>query len=89
MVRNDDFFLRKWVEYYGSELGKENLYIYYDGEDQPVADFCKGANAFVHPKIGTQVVAAEKGRMKFLSERAAELSDTLRRSAHDIRSPLS
>ena len=28
MVRNDDFFLRKWVEYYGSELGKENLYIY-------------------------------------------------------------
>lgn len=73
MVRNDDFFLRKWVEYYGSELGKENLYIYYDGEDQPVADFCKGANAFVHPKIGTQVVAAEKGRMKFLSERAAEL----------------
>lgn len=73
MVRNDDFFLRKWVEYYGSELGKENLYIYYDGDDQPVADFCKGANAFVHPKIGTQVVAAEKGRMKFLSERAAEL----------------
>lgn len=73
MVRNDDFFLRKWVEYYGSELGKENLYIYYDGEDQPVADFCRGANAFVHPKIGTQVVAAEKGRMKFLSERAAEL----------------
>lgn len=73
MVRNDDFFLRKWVEYYGSELGKENLYIYYDGDDQPVADFCRGANAFVHPKIGTQVVAAEKGRMKFLSERAAEL----------------
>ena len=73
MVRNDDFFLRKWVEYYGSELGKENLYIYYDGEDQPVADFCRGANAFVHPKIGTQVVAAEKGRMKFLCERAAEL----------------
>ena len=21
MVRNDDFFLRKWVEYYGRELG--------------------------------------------------------------------
>ena len=73
MVRNDDFFLRKWVEYYGRELGKENLYIYYDGEDQTIADFCQGTNAFLHPKIGTQVVAAEKARLKFLSERAAEL----------------
>lgn len=73
MVRNDDFFLRKWVEYYGRELGKENLYIYYDGEDQSVADFCQGTNAYVHPKIGTQVVEAEKGRLKFLSEQAAEL----------------
>ena len=25
MVRNDDFYLRKWVEYYGAQLGKENL----------------------------------------------------------------
>ena len=73
MVRNDDFFLRKWVEYYGRELGRENLYIFYDGEDQALGDFCQGTNAFVHPKIGTQVVAAEKGRLKFLSEKAAEL----------------
>ena len=73
MVRNDDFFLRKWVEYYGRELGRENLYVYFDGEDQTVADFCQGVHAFVHPKIGTQVVAAEKARLKFLSERAAEL----------------
>lgn len=73
MVRNDDFFLEKWVEYYGRELGKENLYIYYDGDDQTVADICQGTNAFVHPKIGTQVVAAEKGRLKFLSEKASEL----------------
>ena len=73
MVRNDDFFLRKWVEYYGREIGRENLYIYYDGEDQVIADFCQGTNAYVHPKIGSQVVAAEKARLKFLSERAAEL----------------
>ena len=73
MVRNDDFFLRKWVEYYGSELGKENLYIYYDGEDQAVGDFCQGTNVFVHPKIGSQVVTAEKGRLRFLSQKAAEL----------------
>lgn len=73
MVRNDDFFLRKWVEYYGGQLGKENLYIYYDGEDQAVADICQGTNASLHPKIGNQVVAAEKERLRFLSEKAAEL----------------
>ena len=73
MVRNDEFFLRKWVEYYGRELGKENLYIYYDGEDQVIADFCQSTNVSRHPKIGTQVVAAEKARLKFLSEKAAEL----------------
>ncbi len=73
MVRNDDFFLRKWVEYYGRELGKENLYIYYDGEDQAVADICQGTNVSVHAKIGNQVVAAEKARLRFLSEQAAGL----------------
>ena len=73
MVRNDVFFLRKWVEYYGRELGKENLYIYYDGEDQTIADFCEGTNAFLHPRIGSEVVAADKGRVKFLSAKAAEL----------------
>ena len=73
MVRNDDFFLQKWVEYYGRELGKENLYIYFDGEDQQIAGFCLGTNVCVHPKIGTQVVSAEKARLKFLSEKAAEL----------------
>ena len=73
MVRNDDFFLRKWVEYYGAELGKENLYIYYDGLDQVPGDFCKGTNTTVHEKLGSQVVQSDKMRIKFLSDKAAEL----------------
>lgn len=73
MVRNDDFFLRKWVDYYGAQLGKENLYIFYDGEDQIPGDFCAGTHTEVHSKIGSQVVQAEKGRLKFLSDKAAEL----------------
>lgn len=73
MVRNDDFFLRKWVEYYGAQLGRENLWIYFDGTDQVIAPFCEGTNAMLHEKIGTHVVSAEKGRLKFLSEQAARL----------------
>ena len=73
MARNDDFYLRKWVAYYGAQLGRENLYIYLDGLDQVVGDFCAGTHAQAVEKIGSQVVAAEKGRLKFLSSKAAEL----------------
>ena len=73
MVRNDDFYLRKWVEYYGRELGRDNLYIYYDGLDQQVAPFCEGTHACAVEKIGSQVVEAEKGRLRFLSGKAADL----------------
>ena len=67
MARNDDFYLRKWVAYYGSQLGRENLYIYLDGLDQTVGDYCEGTHAQAVEKIGNQVVAAEKGRLSFLS----------------------
>ncbi len=73
MARNDDFYLRKWVAYYGSQLGRENLYIYLDGLDQTVGDYCEGTHAQAVEKIGNQVVAAEKGRLSFLSEKAARL----------------
>ena len=74
MVRNDDFYLRKWVAYYSRELGgKQHLYIYFDGLDQEIAPFCEGTHAQAVEKIGTHVVSAEKGRLKFLSEKAAVL----------------
>lgn len=73
MVRNDEFYLKKWVEYYGRELGKGNLYIFFDGTDQTIPDFCDGTNASLHEKIGTQLVSAEKERLKFLSSQAALL----------------
>ena len=73
MARNDDFYLRKWVSYYGAQLGRENLYIYLDGLDQMVGDYCEGTHAQAVEKIGSHVVEAEKGRLKFLSSKAAEL----------------
>ena len=73
MVRNDDFYLRKWVEYYGRELGRENLYIFFDGRDQVVPSFCEGARCEVLEKIGTDVVSNDKGRVAVMSAKAAEL----------------
>ncbi len=73
MVRNDEFFLRKWVEYYGAQLGKSNLYVFQDGLDQSVPDFCGGVNIKAVEHIEGNVQRADRGRIDFLSARAAEL----------------
>lgn len=73
MVRNDEFYLRKWVEYYGTQLGRENLRIYFDGEDQRVPDFCDGVCTVLKPRIPGMVVKAEKERLTFLSHQAERL----------------
>ena len=73
MVRNDDFYLRKWVEYYGSLLGKENLYIFFDGKDQVVQSWCDGTNVTMVEKNSHQLIEAEKVRLAMLSEKASEL----------------
>jgi hypothetical protein len=73
MVRNDEFYLRKWVEYYGRELGRENLYIYFDGVDQTVPAFCEGTHVVVCEKLQGNVAQGDKRRIRFLSQRAAEL----------------
>lgn len=73
MVRNDHFFLKKWVEYYGAQLGRDNLRIYFDGEDQVIPDFCKGIDVELKPRIPGMVVKAEKERLNFLSKKAAAL----------------
>lgn len=73
MCRNDEFYLRRWVQYYGAELGRENLYIYLDGKDQTLPSFCEGANVEAVEKIEGKVVEFDRKRLAFLSERAAEL----------------
>lgn len=73
MVRNDEFFLRKWVAYYSAQIGAANLYVYFDGEDQVVPDFCEGINVCVRKRVPGQVAAADRGRIDFLSSQASEL----------------
>ena len=73
MVRNDEFYLRKWVEYYGAQLGRENLWVFFDGEDQVIPDFCEGVHAELKPRIPGLVVKAEKERLSFLSAQAEKL----------------
>lgn len=73
MARNDAFFLKKWISYYSQQLGEENLYVFLDGEDQQIPPNVGKSNITKVPKIGGQVVKAEKARLQFLSDRATEL----------------
>lgn len=73
MVRGDESYLRKWVDYYGTQLGRENLYVLFDGEDQVVPDFCAGVNVEICPRTVGKVPVADKGRMAKINARAAEL----------------
>lgn len=74
MVRNDDFFLRKWIEYYARQLGRENLYILVDGKDQEIPDFTQGCNVKVFDHINENVRAGDKRRAGILSALASQLS---------------
>jgi hypothetical protein len=71
-IRNDEFFLKKWIEYYGTQVGEENLFVYLDGMDQNISIDCRGANIIKCERIGGHVVDAEKKRLRFLSEMAAD-----------------
>lgn len=76
MARNDEFFLNRWAAYYGRIFGEKNLFIYLDGTDQAAPAGAGHANVAAVPKLGVQVVDAEKRRLDFLSDRAAELLKT-------------
>ena len=73
MVRNDDFYLRKWIAYYGAELGRENLYVYFDGKDQEIPSWCEGVNTMLCDKIPGKVVELDRLRLAFLSDQAEKL----------------
>lgn len=73
MVRNDDFYLRRWTAYYGGQIGEENLYIFLDGKDQPIPTWCPKAHIVAHDRIPGTVVEAEKHRLGIMSDTAAKL----------------
>lgn len=73
MARNDEFFLSRWVEYYGRELGIKNLYIILDGTDQDAPQNATGANIIKLPHTEMSRIAGDKYRIGKISDLANEL----------------
>ena len=73
MARNDEFFLNRWISYYGKELGEENLYIYLDGLDQKTPSKAGKSNIKKLPHKEEAVQQGDKTRILLLSNLANEL----------------
>jgi len=76
MARNDEFFLSRWVEYYGHELGNENLYIVLDGTDQDAPKNANGTNIIKLPHTDMSRAAGDKYRIGKISDLANKLFKT-------------
>lgn len=73
MARNDAFFLKKWISYYGKELGEENLYVFLDGEDQSLPYDTGKVNVIIRKRVSQEVTVADRTRIGFLNEQAHKL----------------
>ncbi|MBD5400417.1 glycosyltransferase family 2 protein [bacterium] len=73
MARNDEFFLNRWISYYGAQFGEENLYIYLDGLDQKIPARAGHANIKKMPHREQAVQKGDKTRILMLSELARKL----------------
>ncbi|MBN1325136.1 MAG: glycosyltransferase family 2 protein [Alphaproteobacteria bacterium] len=74
MARNDEFFLNRWIAYYGRELGQENLYIYLDGIDQKIPSGAGQANITKLPhNEGLSRAQGDKYRISLMSNLAKGL----------------
>ncbi len=73
MARNDEFFLNRWIKYYGDQIGAENLYIYLDGLDQKTPSGAGRANIKKLPHKDEAVQRGDKTRILLLSDLAKDL----------------
>lgn len=73
MARDDEFFLSRWIAYYGKNLGTENLYILLDGIDQNAPKNAGNAHIIKLPHIPMSRLGGDKYRINQISNLAHEL----------------
>ena len=73
MVRNDTFFADKWIEYYGTQFGFKNLYLFIDGLDQVLPNKANKINYFQKPHKPLKRAAGDRNRARMISNFAKKL----------------
>lgn len=67
MVRNDRFFIPKWIDYYGAQLGNENLYLILDGHDQAFPEGHETINVIRIPRQKQSRTSGDRNRINLIS----------------------
>lgn len=67
MVRNDEFFVSKWIDYYGTLFARENLFLILDGHDQSLPEKHESINVIrvPHKKLGR--AQGDRNRARLIS----------------------
>lgn len=73
MARDDEFFLSRWIAYYGKQFGTKNLYVLLDGNDQKIPDNIGDAHITKLPHTPMSRSSGDKYRINKLSELAHKL----------------
>ncbi|WP_348539118.1 glycosyltransferase family 2 protein [Ruegeria sp. R8_1] len=73
MVRNDEFFLKLWVDYYARFVPRQNLYILVDGDDSALPDTLQGCQVITFPQ-NQPSRGWDRKRWNFLSQFASSLT---------------
>ncbi len=76
MARDDEFFLSRWIAYYGKQFGTENLYILLDGTDQKIPKNAGNAHITKLEHKNLSRASGDKYRIGKLSNLATELLKT-------------
>jgi hypothetical protein len=67
MVRNDEFFISKWINYYGAQFGNENLFLILDGLDQPLPEAHEKINVLKLPHRTFGRARGDRNRSEIVS----------------------
>ena len=73
MARNDNFFISKWVDYYGQIFGFNNLFLILDGFDQPSPEKAEKINFIKIPHIKYGRSTGDRNRALIISKFAKTL----------------
>lgn len=73
MVYKDNWFLGRWLEYYGNLIGQENLYVVAHGDKTGLPEMLGGAHLIAVPRDPNDVYF-DRRRWGFLSQYASALT---------------
>ena len=76
MVRNNEAFASKWIQYYGAQFGFNNLYLFIDGMDQKLPELAAEINCFKLPHYRYKRSKADRKRAKLISNFATQLFES-------------